>query len=72
MADRSGNVVYRKTARNFNPIMATAADLTICEVEKIVEVGELDSDSIHSPSIFIHRLIQGRHYQKHIERITTR
>ena len=72
MADRSGNVIYRKTARNFNPIMATAANLTICEVEKIVEVGELDYDSIHSPNIFIHRLIQGQHYQKHIERTTIR
>ncbi len=72
VADRSGNVMYNKTARNFNPIMATAADVVICEVEKIVEPGELDANYIHTPNIFIHRLIQGRDYQKKIERITTR
>lgn len=72
VADRTGNVIYNKTARNFNPIMATAATHTICEVEEIVEPGKLDADNIHTPNIFIHRLIQGRHYQKSIESITTR
>lgn len=72
IADRSGNVLFRKTARNFNPIMATAADITVCEVEKIVEVGQLDPDHIHTPNIFIDRLIQGTSYQKTIEHITTR
>jgi 3-oxoacid CoA-transferase subunit A len=69
-ADRLGNVVYRKTARNFNPIMATAANLVICEVEEIVENGALDPDSIHTPCIFVHRLIQGTNYEKRIEKLT--
>lgn len=72
IADRTGNVMFNKTARNFNPLMATAADITICEVEKIVEPGELDPNNIHTSNIFIHRLIQGRHYQKTIEHITMR
>lgn len=72
IADRTGNVMFNKTARNFNPIMATAADITICEVEKIVEPGELEPNNIHTPNIFVHRLIQGRHYQKTIEHITMR
>lgn len=72
VADRSGNVMYNKTARNFNPIMATAANVVICEVEKIVETGSLDANYIHTPNIFIHRLIQGHNYQKKIERTTTR
>lgn len=71
-ADESGNVIYRKTARNFNPIMATAAKITICEVEEIVPCGSLDADSIHTPSIFIHRLIKGENYEKHIEQRTVR
>lgn len=71
-ADRSGNVIYNKTARNFNPIMATAAKITVCEVEEIVDIGELDSNFIHTPSIFIHRLIKGAKYEKRIERLTTR
>jgi 3-oxoacid CoA-transferase subunit A len=71
-ADKSGNVIYDKTARNFNPIMATAAKLTICEVQEIVDTGTLDPNNIHSPSIFIHRLIQGKNYEKRIERLTTR
>ena len=69
-ADKAGNVIYRKTARNFNPIMAMAAKITICEVEEIVETGELDSESIHTPGIFIHRLIQGSNYEKRIENLT--
>jgi 3-oxoacid CoA-transferase subunit A len=71
-ADISGNVIYHKTARNFNPIMATAAKTTVCEVEQILEVGELDSDHIHTPSIFINRLLLGTNYEKRIEKITTR
>ena len=71
-ADRSGNLVYRKTARNFNPMMATAGKVCIAEVEEIVEVGALDGDEIHTPSIFVQRLIGGVRYEKRIERRTTR
>lgn len=71
-ADRSGNVVYRKTARNFNPVMAMSADVVICEVEEIVDDGMLNPDHIHTPSVFIHRLIQGKNYEKRIEQLTTR
>ena len=69
-ADKAGNVVYNKTAMNFNPVMATAADTTICEVEEIVEIGQLNPNFIHTPSIYIHRLIQGEGYEKRIERLT--
>ncbi|MEE8303303.1 MAG: CoA-transferase, partial [Candidatus Tectomicrobia bacterium] len=58
-ADRMGNLVYRLASRNFNPIMATAATVTIAEVEQIVEVGELDTDSIVTPSIFVQRVVRG-------------
>ncbi|QSO53222.1 CoA transferase subunit A [Alicyclobacillus curvatus] len=71
-ADTLGNVVYRKTARNFNPMMAAAARTTIVEVEEIVEPGELDADAIHTPSIYVHRVVLGDHYEKRIERRTTR
>jgi 3-oxoacid CoA-transferase subunit A len=71
-ADRFGNVIYNKTARNFNPIMATAAKITICEVEEIVEIGTLDPDQIHTPGIFVQRLVQGKTYEKRIEKVTTR
>jgi 3-oxoacid CoA-transferase subunit A len=71
-ADNSGNVIYNKTARNFNPIMATAAKNTICEVEEIIETGKLDPNHIHTPNIFIHRLVLGNNYEKRIERLTTR
>ena len=71
-ADKFGNVIYNKTARNFNPVMATAAKITICEVEEIVEIGQLDSDNIHTPGIFIDRLLQGNNYEKRIEKITNR
>ena len=57
--DRMGNLVYRKTARNFNPMMATAAKVTIAEVEHLVEAGELDGDSIHTPSVYVKRIFQG-------------
>ena len=70
--DAAGNLVYRKTARNFNPVMATAGKMTIAEVEEIVPVGTLDADAIHTPGIFIDRLFQGRDYERRIERLTTR
>ena len=70
-ADTEGNLVFRKTARNFNPMMATAGKVTIAEVEEIVEPGELDPDHIHTPSIFVKRLIKGDH-EKRIEQRTTR
>jgi len=70
--DRIGNLVYRKTARNFNPMMATAAKVTIAEVEHLVEVGELDGDAIHTPSIYVKRIFQGERYEKRIERRTVR
>src|ERR1044071_7231905 len=70
--DRVGNLVYRKTSRNFNPMMATAAKHTIAEVEELVEPGALDPDGIHTPGIFVKRIIQGRHYEKRIEKRTLR
>ncbi|HZH04441.1 MAG TPA: CoA transferase subunit A [Myxococcaceae bacterium] len=70
--DRWGNLVFRKTARNFSPLMCAAAKVTIAEVEQLVEVGELDPDQIHTPSIFVHRVIAGRNYQRWIERRTVR
>ncbi|HEY1145608.1 MAG TPA: CoA transferase subunit A [Allosphingosinicella sp.] len=71
-ADPAGNLVYRKTARNFNPNMATAATITIAEVEEVVEPGALDPDHIHTPGIYVNRVIQGAHYEKRIEQRTTR
>ena len=68
--DRFGNLVYRHTAMNFNPMMATAAKVTIAEVEEIVEVGELDPDHIHTPGIFVHRIYKGPSFEKRIERRT--
>jgi 3-oxoacid CoA-transferase subunit A len=65
--DRWGNLVYRKTARNFNPVMATAADYVIAEVEEIVELGQLDPDSVHTPGIFVDAIFQGTNYVKPIE-----
>ncbi len=70
--DRMGNLVYRKTARNFNPMMATAAKITIAEVEQLVEVGELDGDSIHTPSVYVKRIFQGELFERRIERRTVR
>ncbi len=70
--DNWGNLVYRKTARNFNPMMATAAKVTIAEVEHLVEVGELEPDLIHTPSIYVKRIFQGEMYEKRIERRTVR
>ncbi len=71
-ADRSGNLVYRMSARNFNPMMATAGKVCIAEVEEVVEVGELDPDQIHTPSIFVQRIILSQNCEKRIERRTTR
>jgi 3-oxoacid CoA-transferase subunit A len=70
-ADKAGNLVFRKTARNFNPMMATAGKVTIAEVEEIVENGELDADHIHTPGIFVQRLVQGT-FEKRIEQRTVR
>jgi 3-oxoacid CoA-transferase subunit A len=70
--DRDGNLIFNKTARNFNPMMATAGKVTVAEVEELVEVGELDPNQIHTPSIFVDRIIQGTAYEKRIERRTTR
>lgn len=71
-ADKHGNIIYNKTARNFNPVMATAAKITIVEVEEIIENGKLDPNNIHTPSVFVNRLIQGKTYEKRIEKVTTR
>ena len=70
--DKWGNLVYRKTARNFNPMMATAARITIAEVEHMVEGGELDPDLVHTPSIYVKRIFQGEAYERRIERRTVR
>src|SRR5580704_9660636 len=70
--DRMGNLVYRKTTRNFNPMMATAADYVIAEVEQLVEPGELPPDQVHTPGIFINTIFQGASYSKRIERRTVR
>ena len=64
--------MFRKTARNFNPVMATAAKMTVVEVEEIVEAGGLDADCIHTPGIYIDRIIHGGDYEKRIENLTTR
>src|ERR1700761_7090072 len=71
-SDPEGNLVFRKTARNFNPIMAAAGKVTIVEAEQIVEAGSLGADHIHTPGIYVDRIIQGRGYEKRIERVTTR
>jgi 3-oxoacid CoA-transferase subunit A len=71
-ADKWGNLVFRKTARNFSPLMCMAAKCTIVEAEQIVDVGALDPDQIQVPSIFVHRLLQGTNYQKWIEQRTVR
>ncbi len=71
-ADREGNLVYRKTARNFNPVMATAGRLTVAEVENLVEAGSIDPDHIITPGIFVQRLVHVAHAKKHIEQRTVR
>ena len=70
--DTWGNLVYRKTTRNFQPMMAAAAKVTIAEVEQLVEPGELDPDQVHTPSIYVKRLVKGEHYERWIERRTIR
>jgi len=70
--DAEGNLVYRMTARNFNPMMATAGKVTVAEVEELVPVGRLDPNGIHTPGIFVQRIIQGTHYEKRIEKRTVR
>lgn len=71
-SDGEGNLIYRKTARNFNPVMATAAKVTVAEVEELVEVGKLDIEMIHTPGIFVQRLFKGNNFEKRIEFATTR
>lgn len=71
-SDMEGNLIFRKTARNFNPMMATAGKITVVEVEEIVETGELDPDVIHTPGIFVQRIIVSRDLEKRIEQLTTR
>ena len=70
--DTSGNLVFKGTARNFNPMMAMAGKITIAEVEELVEPGELDPNNIHTPGIYVQRIFQGEHYEKRIEQRTTR
>jgi 3-oxoacid CoA-transferase subunit A len=70
--DMAGNLVYRKTARNFNPMMATAGKTTLVEVERLVEPGTLDPDHIHTPGVYVDRIFQGATFEKRIERATTR
>ncbi len=70
--DKQGNLIYRETARNFNPMMAMAGKITIAEVEELVEIGELDPDQIHTPGIFVNFIFQGSNYEKRIEQVTVR
>ena len=70
--DTAGNLIYRSTARNFNPVMAMAGKITIAEVEELVELGELDPDHIHTPGIYVHRIFKGENYEKRIEQRTVR
>ena len=70
--DTAGNLIYKGTARNFNPLMAMAGKITVAEVEELVPEGQLDPNQIHTPGIFVQRIIQGQNYEKRIENITTR
>ena len=70
--DTAGNLIYKSTARNFNPMMAMAGKITVAEVENLVPAGELDPASIHTPGIFIQRIFQGKNYEKRIEQLTVR
>ncbi|WP_256005404.1 CoA transferase subunit A [Pedobacter deserti] len=70
--DKAGNLIYRYTSRNFNPVMAMAGKVTIAEVEELVETGELDPDQIHTPGVYVHRIFQGAAYEKRIEQRTVR
>jgi 3-oxoacid CoA-transferase subunit A len=71
-ADKSGNLVFRRTARNFNPAAAMAGKTTVVEVEQLVEVGEIDPDAVHLPGIYVHRIVVNAHPEKRIEKRTTR
>jgi 3-oxoacid CoA-transferase subunit A len=70
--DKFGNLIFRKTARNFNPMVATAGKITVAEVEELVEIGQLDPDQIHTPGVFVQRIFQGKNYEKRIEQMTVR
>lgn len=70
--DTAGNLIFRSTSRNFNPVMAMAGKVTIVEVEELVEAGELDPDQIHTPGVYVHRIFQGKGYEKRIEQRTVR
>lgn len=70
--DKFGNLIFRKTARNFNPMAATAGKITVAEVEELVEIGELDPDQIHTPGVYVQRIFQGSNYEKRIEQKTVR
>ena len=70
--DTAGNLIYRKTARNFNPMMATAARVTIAEVEQLVEPGDLDPEMVHTPGVYVTRIFRGANYEKRIEQRTHR
>jgi 3-oxoacid CoA-transferase subunit A len=70
--DRAGNLIYRRTARNFNPVMATAAGVTIAEVEELVDLGEIDPDHVVTPGIFVRHIVRGERYEKRIEKRTVR
>ena len=70
--DTDGNLIYKETARNFNPLMAMGGRITIAEVEELVPSGQLDPNNIHTPGIYVHRIFQGKHYEKRIEQRTTR
>jgi len=70
--DRWGNLMYRKTARNYNPVMATAADYVIAEVEHLVELGEIPPDQVHTPAVYVDAIVQGARYEKRIEKRTVR
>ena len=71
-ADKAGNLIFNKTARNFNPDVATAGKVTIVEVEQLVETGELDPDQIHLPGIYVHRIVVNANPEKRIEKVTTK
>jgi 3-oxoacid CoA-transferase subunit A len=70
--DTMGNLIFKDTARNFNPLMAMAGKITIAEVEELVPAGELDPNHIHTPGIYVHRIFQGNNYEKRIEQLTIR
>lgn len=70
--DTAGNLIFRSTSRNFNPVMAMAGKITIAEVEELVEVGALDPDHVHTPGVYVHRIFQGKDYEKRIEQRTVR